>query len=122
MPTPDERNPIPADPDGDLLAPGLLHELRQPLMAIHAATELLERERGPFDGDGAWRMLKSQVGRLVEIVRGYEDLLRPGHVSPESFHVEPVVSRAVDLLAHRVRPLAARFAYQGGGSHSAFGA
>ena len=122
MPIADERHPILADSDGDLLAPGLLHELRQPLMAIHAATELLERERGPLDGDGAWRMLKAQVVRLVEIVRGYEDLLRPGRVSPEPFHVEPVISRAVDLLAHRVRPLASRFVLHNGGSHAGFGA
>lgn len=96
--------------DAELIAPGLLHELRQPLMGADAAATLLERDLGAtlLRAD-EWRLLRAQLARLGEIVREYEDLLRPGDAEPERFTVGPVVSRAVELLAHRVRPLARRF-------------
>jgi signal transduction histidine kinase len=117
-----ERAPPAEDLDTDLLAPGLVHELRQPLMAIGAATELLERELGAALSGVAWHMLRSQVARLEEILRSYDQLLRPGEVAPAPFDVGPVVSRAVDLLAHRVRPLAGRFGLERDGRHPGFGA
>jgi signal transduction histidine kinase len=95
----------------DLVTPSLLHELRQPLTGAEAAALLLERSRGvALASDDDWRMLRAQLGRLAEIIRDYEDLLRPaGTVEPARYAVGPVISRAVDLLAHRVRPLARRF-------------
>jgi signal transduction histidine kinase len=93
----------------ELLAPSLLHELKQPLMGAEAAATLLERVRRDLSGVDEWRLLRGQLARLAEIVNGYEDLLRPGETEPTPFTVGPVVSRAVDLLAHRVRPLARRF-------------
>jgi signal transduction histidine kinase len=125
IPDPDPRS-SPAVPEGDedLLAPGLLHDLRQPLMGIAAAVELLERELGGrlLDGAGTWRMLRGQVARAVEMVRGYEELVRPGDLAPSPFDVGPVVARAVELLAHRVRPLAGRFAFDPGAERPGFGA
>ena len=97
--------------DGDLLAPSLLHELKQPLQGADAAAALLERAVSGLGRTEEWRMLRVQLARLAEIVNGYEDLLRPGEAEPASFVVGAVVSRAVDLLAHRVRPLARRFHY-----------
>lgn len=93
----------------DLLAPSLLHELRQPLTGADAAAVLLERALPDLRGADDWRLLRAQLARLGEIVNEYEGLLRPGKAEPEPFAVGPVVSRAVDLLAHRVRPLARRF-------------
>ncbi len=120
---PPETAPPEAESEADLFTPGLLHELRQPLMAIDAAATLLERELGtPLARHGDWRMLRSQLARLVEIMRGYEELLRPGEIEPSAFPVEAVVSRAVDLLAHRVRPLAGRFSFARNGAHEGFGA
>lgn len=95
--------------DGDLLAPSLLHELRQPLTGADAAATLLERALPLLTTADDWRLLRAQIARIAEIVNEYEDLLRPGGATPEPFAVGPVVSRAVDLLAHRVRPLARRF-------------
>ncbi len=95
--------------DADLLAPGLLHELKQPLMGAEAAAALLERSMRDLGRIEDWRMLRAQMARLAEIVNGYEDLLRPGEAEPAAFAVGPVVSRAVDLLSHRVRPLERRF-------------
>jgi signal transduction histidine kinase len=110
--------------DAELFAPGLLHELRQPLMGADAAATLLERSgAGPvLAANDDWRLLRGQLARLAEIVSGYEDLLRPGRAPPSPFSVEPVVSRAVDLLAHRLRPLARRFAFQRNGEdHAGYG-
>jgi signal transduction histidine kinase len=97
--------------DADLFAPGLLHELRQPLQGADATAALLERALGPgLARHGDWLILRAQLARIAEIVDGYEDLLRPG-AEPAPFPVGPAVSRAVDVLAHRVRPLARRFAF-----------
>jgi signal transduction histidine kinase len=113
--------PVPPDTaaleslDAELFAPTLLHELKQPIMGADAAAKLLDRILGTeVRGTEEWRMLRTQLARLAEIVNGYEDLLRPGLVEPATFAVAPVVSRAVDLLAHRVRPLAGRFRFDRG--------
>ena len=110
--------------DADLLAPSLLHELKQPLQGAAAAAALLERGVGELARNEEWRILRAQLARLGEIVNGYEDLLRPGEAEPAPFSVEPVVSRAVDLLSHRVRPLARRFhfAREGGAGLEGYGA
>lgn len=106
-----------ASADADLLAPSLLHELRQPLTGADAAAVLLERARPELQRDDDWRLLRAQLARLAEIVAEYDTLFRPGAATPEPFAVGPVVTRAVDLLAHRVRPLARRFGleHQDGG-------
>ncbi len=99
--------------DAELVAPGLLHELRQPLTGAAAAAVLIERALGDrILALDEWRLLRAQLARLAEIVNEYEDLLRPGEAEPSAFEVGPVVSRAVDLLAHRVRPLARRFCFE----------
>ncbi len=106
---PMEKRREPEAADADLLAPSLLHELRQPLTGAEAAALLLERSVPELRRADDWRLLRAQLARIGEIVSEYEDLLRPGDAAPEPFAVGPVVSRTVDLLAHRVRPLAGRF-------------
>jgi len=97
--------------DADLVAPSLLHELRQPLTGADAAARLLEGTFGAvLKHDEEWRMLRAQLDRLREIVLEYAELLRPGDREPARYAVGPVVARAVALLAHRTRPLARRFA------------
>jgi signal transduction histidine kinase len=110
--------------DAELLAPGLLHELRQPLMGADAAATLLERAAGAeLSGREEWTLLRTQLTRLAEVVNGYDALLRADDPDPAPFAVAPVVARAVDLLAHRVRPLARRFALSAGdGPLEGFGA
>jgi signal transduction histidine kinase len=96
--------------DAELVAPSLLHELRQPLMGADAAVRLLERALGaPLRREEDWQILRAQLDRLREIVLEYEGLLRPGQGEPLPFAVGPVVARAISLLAHRVRPLEHRF-------------
>src|SRR5512133_408459 len=96
--------------DAALVAPGLLHELKQPLMGADASARLLERALGTaLAGEEDWVTLRAQLERLGEIVLEYEALLRPDG-APVQFVVGPIVARAVALLAHRIRPLATRFA------------
>lgn len=107
----------------DLIAPTLLHELRQPLTGAEAAALLLERNDPSLQHREEWRLLRAQLARLAEIGNEYEALLVPGDAAPARFAVGPVVSRAVDLLAHRVRPLAARFVFaRQDGDREGFGA
>src|SRR5512143_3626648 len=95
--------------DVDLLAPALLHELKQPLMGADAAATLLERAAGAeLANHPEWEMLRQQLGRLVEVLAGYDDLFRAGDAEPVPFAAGPVVARAVDLLAHRTQPLGGR--------------
>jgi signal transduction histidine kinase len=97
--------------DAELLAPALLHELRQPLTGADAAATLLERVLPEWLHDREeWQLLRRQIARIAEVMSGYEELFRAGEADPAAFEVGPVVSRAVDLLAHRVRPLSRRFA------------
>ncbi|HEX9398924.1 MAG TPA: HAMP domain-containing sensor histidine kinase [Anaeromyxobacter sp.] len=98
--------------DADLVAPSLLHELRQPLMGADASARLLERAFGAaLARDGEWLVLRSQLERLGEILLEYEGLLRAADEAPARYVVGAVVSRAVALLAHRIRPLARRFGF-----------
>jgi signal transduction histidine kinase len=100
--------------DAELLAPALLHELRQPLMGADAAATLLERVAGAaLTAREEWRLLRQQLGRLAEVMDGYNELFSAGDAAPEPFEVGRAIARAVDLLAHRVRPLAGRFALTG---------
>jgi C4-dicarboxylate-specific signal transduction histidine kinase len=61
-------------------------------------------------GREEWQLLRQQLGRLAEVMAGYDELFHAGEAREAAFDVGPAVSRAVQLLAHRVRPLARRFA------------
>ncbi|MGC3999930.1 MAG: HAMP domain-containing sensor histidine kinase [Anaeromyxobacter sp.] len=109
-----ERQPPLGPLDADLLAPALLHELRQPLTGADAALLLLERALGPaLTARDEWRLLRSQLARLCEVAAEFEGLLRDEDLPATPFEVGPAVARAVGLLAHRVRPLARRFTMDG---------
>lgn len=69
------RGPGPADPAGldALRGAALVHELRQPLFAIHALAQLLELE---LEGPALERLreLRSQAARAAELVDHYAGL------------------------------------------------
>jgi signal transduction histidine kinase len=95
----------------ELLVPALLHELKQPLTGVDAAASLIERILGPrLTGIEEWQLLRQQVARLAEVMSGYDELFHAGEGGESAFELGPVVARAVQLLAHRVRPLGRRFA------------
>jgi len=100
--------------DAELLGPGLIHEMRHPLMGIKAGLELLARKTGVGRSD-EFRLVADQVRRLEELFRSWQDLFDPQRLPPALFAVEPVVQRSVDLLAYRLRKLGPRFAFQPAG-------
>ena len=97
--------------DAELLVPALLHELKQPLTGADAALALLERVLGAtVTSREEWQLLRQQVGRLAEVMNGYDELFHAGQALEDAFEVASAVSRAVQLMAHRLRPMEGRFA------------
>jgi two-component system nitrogen regulation sensor histidine kinase GlnL len=106
-PTPCEREQM---EEAELLGPGLIHEMRHPLLGIKAGLELIARRIGQRLTDlDDWQMVTTQVARLEELFRSYQQLLAPGPIPASRFAVDAVVQRAVELLAWRVRRLGSRF-------------
>jgi C4-dicarboxylate-specific signal transduction histidine kinase len=100
----------PRDSEADLLAAGLIHELRQPLMGVKAGLLLAAAELGDRATRlESWELLSSQVRRIEELFQTWHALL----VRPEgpgvAFAVEPVVTSTVELAGFRLRPLGAEF-------------
>lgn len=98
----------------DILGPGLVHEMRHPLMGIKAGLELLARKTGAGQSD-EFRLVAQQVARLEELFRTWQEFFTPQGGAPAPFAVEPVVQRSVDLLAHRLRKLGPRFIFEPAG-------
>lgn len=102
-----------------LLAPGLIHEMRQPLMGIRAGIELLNREAGaqlaPLEG---WAIVTAQADRLEELMRGFLELFAAETASAIRFALGPVVDRAVTLMRFRLRHLGDRFSAATGGAEA----
>jgi signal transduction histidine kinase len=107
----------------ELLGPGLIHEMRHPLVGIKAGLELISRRLGSeVTGLDDWQMVAAQVVRLEELFRSYQQLFAPEPAAGSRFSVETIVQRAVDLVAWRVRRLGPRFEWlREGGTHYAFG-
>ena len=57
-----------------------------------------------------WQLLRQQVGRLAEVMSGYDELFHAGQALEDAFEVGSAVSRAIQLMAHRLRPMEGRFA------------
>ncbi len=97
--------------DAELLVPALLHELKQPLTGVDAAIALIERVLGTtVTAREEWQLLRQQVARLAEVMHGYDELFHAGQAREGTFEVGSAVSRAIQLMAHRIRPLENRFA------------
>jgi len=101
--------------EAELLAPALVHEMRQPMTGIRAGLELLSRRLGTqVTGTEEWALIVSQMDRLEELLRAYQDFLHPERAAPAPFPVRHVVERAVGLLHHRIRKLGPRFVFEPG--------
>jgi signal transduction histidine kinase len=105
--------------EAELLGPGLIHEMRHPLMGIKAGLELLAR-KSPVGQSEEFRLVAQQVARLEELFRTWQDLFTP-QALPALFAVEPVVQRSADLLAYRLRKLGGRFVFQPAGPTYGYG-
>ena len=93
-----------------LLAPGLIHELRHPLLGIKGGLELVEWKLGSaLQGLEEWTLVRRQVQRMEDFLASYQALLSPGEAASSFFVVNEVVDQAVELLAFRVKRLGKRF-------------
>ncbi len=100
--------------DVDPLAPGLIHEMRHPLLGIKAGLQLIAAQLGAQVSDlEEWKMVSAQVTRLEELFRSYQAFLSPGPVVASSFPVAPVLQQAVDLLSFRLKRLGPQFSFAG---------
>jgi len=103
---------MPSRPTEAPLEAELLHEMRHPLLGIKAGLELLSRELGAeLTGLDDFRLVTAQVARMEELLRTWQDLFASPLSGAETFAVDPVVSRALDLFGHRLRPFGDRFSY-----------
>ena len=94
-----------------LLMPGLVHEMRQPVMGMKAGLQLLARALGErLTQLDDWHLVVSQVARLEEIFDACQQFTQEVPAEARPFEVAPVVLRAVDLLRFRTKRLGARFA------------
>ena len=99
-----------ADEDLALLAPGLIHELRHPLLGIKGGLELVEWKLGDALKDlDEWKLIQRQVRRMEDFLSSYQSLLSSGKPASSFFVVDEVVDQAVELLAFRLRRLGKRF-------------
>jgi signal transduction histidine kinase len=107
--------------ESSLLAPGLIHEMRHPLLGIKAGLQLLAQQLGPSVVQlEDWQMVSAQVTRIEELFRSYQELFTP-QWRDATFEVEPVVQRSIDLLAWRLRGLGSRFGWQRGNAQKGCG-
>jgi hypothetical protein len=89
--------------DADVVAPGLVHELRQPLTGLHAGLKLVERDLGSsVTGLDGWKIATLQLARLRETLDTYQQLMSPDPAEHRPFAVEPIVRRAVEALRFRL--------------------
>jgi signal transduction histidine kinase len=104
-----DPNPRELMEEAEPLAPGLIHELRHPLMGLLAGLELLARRIPAVGGTQEWQLLNQQAARMEELLRTYQDLFSGGPVLHAPFAVDETVRRAVALLSPRIRKLGERF-------------
>jgi two-component system nitrogen regulation sensor histidine kinase GlnL len=102
---------LPVLDEAALLMPGLVHEMRQPVMGMKAGLQLLARELGErLTGLDDWHLVVSQLARLEEIFDACQLFTQEVPTEARPFEVAPVVLRAVDLLRFRTKKLGRRFA------------
>jgi signal transduction histidine kinase len=108
--------------EAELLGPGLIHEMRHPLLGIKAGLELIARRMGRRVTElDDWQMVSTQVARLEELFRSYQQLFAPEPATLSRFAVEGIVQRGVDLVAWRVRRLGTRFEWSWDGAQHGYG-
>lgn len=105
----DDVDPRAVIEEAEHLAPGLIHEMRQPLMGILGALEMVARRMPEVAASAEWRMLSEQAARLEELFRTFQTIFSGAPHASAPFAVDETVRRAVSLLGPRLRKLGDRF-------------
>lgn len=105
----DDVDPRQVIEEAEHLAPGLIHEMRQPLMGILGALEMVARRMPDVAASAEWRLLAEQAARLEELFRTFQTLFSGAPMASAPFAVDETVRRAVSLLGPRLRKLGDRF-------------
>jgi len=98
--------------EAEALAPGLIHEMRHPLMGILGGLEMLARRIPAVSGTQEWSLLSEQAARMEELLRTYQELFAGGPLQRAPFSVDQTVRRAISLLSPRIRKLGPRFSLE----------
>jgi signal transduction histidine kinase len=99
--------------EAGVLAPSLIHEIRQPLTGALAGAELLARRLGSvLTSLEDWSLLTAQLDRMEELLRAYQDFIHPERHPTGPFEIKPVIDRAVALQTFRLRKLGPRFSFE----------
>lgn len=97
------------------LAAGLAHEVRSPLNAIGLAAQRLERKLPAGDPtEQIAGRIRSEVGRLEQVLRGFLELASPVSDQREVFDVAVEVRQVLDLLDDEARSRNVRLRSMGG--------
>jgi len=90
------------------MATGIAHELNQPLAALrtHAEACVLDIEAGNADPTSLLEdlnIIAAQAERATQIIRRLRNFLRKGSIDAEEFHLNEVVSTAIEFGDHDAR-------------------
>ncbi len=98
--------------DAQLLLPGLLHEVRHPLMGIQGGLQILAAQVGAgVTQSDDWKLVVDQLARLEETFKFYQEMVQGEHAETHPFEVEPVARRSSTLLASRLGKHRPRFQF-----------
>ena len=93
-----------------LLAAGVAHEIGNPLNSINIHLQLLDREIGYLEEEGAKSDLKElvdvsrkEVERLDTIIRQFLKALRPSSPERKPHHLEELVENTLEVMKHEMR-------------------
>jgi PAS domain S-box-containing protein len=91
------------------MAAGVAHEIGNPLTAISSMVQLLQRRSKDEAEKEQLAQIRTNIGRITQIVRDLVDFSRPKPVEVKSVYLNALVTEVVGLLKHDARCRNVRF-------------
>ncbi len=91
------------------MAAGVAHEIGNPLTAISSMVQLLQRRSKDEDEKEQLAQIRTNIGRITQIVRDLVDFSRPKPVEVKPVFMNVLVAEVVGLLKHDARCRNVRF-------------
>lgn len=85
------------------MAAGVAHEIGNPLTAISSMVQLLQRRTTDFGQKEQLAQIRTNIGRITQIVRDLVDFSRPKPVAVEPVYAHVLVNEVIGLLKHDAR-------------------